>query len=54
LSLEAYLEWEAQSPERHELVEGHGIHTEGQALLLCVDAPLDLHALYEDVELERA
>jgi Uma2 family endonuclease len=22
LSLEAYLEWEAQSPERHELVEG--------------------------------
>ncbi len=22
MSLEAYLEWEAQSPERHELVEG--------------------------------
>lgn len=54
LSLEACLEMEAQSPKRHDLVEGHGIHTEGQALLPCVDAPLDLHALYEDVELERA
>jgi hypothetical protein len=32
----------------------HEIYTEGQVLLPCVDAPLDLYALYEDVELERA
>lgn len=32
----------------------HEVHTEGQALLSCVDAPLDLASLYQDVELERA
>ncbi|MGC8904448.1 hypothetical protein [Thermus sp.] len=30
------------------------VRTEGRLLLPCVDAPLDLAALYEGVELERA
>jgi Uma2 family endonuclease len=58
-SLKAYLLVSASEP-RVEVYRksgkgvAHEVYTEGQALLPCVDAPLDLHALYEDVELERA
>lgn len=58
-SLEVYLLVGAAEPRvevYRKVGEGvvHEVHAEDPLLLPCVDAPLDLAALYEGVELERA